>query len=572
MKTKDILATPRRWARKLDTPLSQNIRNALVAVTFALVATIVGLSLWISQEHDRLALSSSRQMVEGGLDGLEQRHLSLTRHTAVSTDLYSAILEDDRDWIYANAASAPGTESDISVIIAPDGRADFGWRSDVAGRAPVAGLIPPETLALLNGQLDNTPVMARDASNTYARLGGDLWLLSMARVMPAEGIAPGTPDGRIPRLVMGKILSPELLAGLGAPFRISDLQLGSAGAEGVARHALRDANGDVLGHVTWTPPRPAKSVHAQIGPPLVTVTALTVILLGIAASQIVGSARGLEDALVRAQEANKAKSQFLATVSHELRTPVTSIKGSLELITSGALGTPPEQFAKIAGIAKNNSDRLGALIEDLLQIQKMESGTLDYHFKPIAVRQVVERAIRLTKPIADTAQVTITVTGSSKALHVRADQSRLEQVVTNILSNAIKFSHPGDEVLVEVENMVTGVRISVTDQGVGIPSESHDKIFAPFGQVDSSDTRAVGGTGLGLNIAKRIIEAHGGVIDYLSDVGNGSTFFIELDRVAAPAGKDAAATGVVAPQTLAPDQLRRARPHRAAAIAPRETV
>ncbi|HCQ65062.1 MAG TPA: hypothetical protein DIU07_07810 [Rhodobacteraceae bacterium] len=152
---------------------------------------------------------------------------------------------------------------------------------------------------------------------------------------------------------MGKILTPDMLAALGAPFLINDLHLRSQGLGDMASFGLRDASGKVLGCLAWSPPRPAKSVHAQIEPPLATVTGLTVILLSIVASQIVGSTRRLEDALVRSQAANRAKSRFLATVSHELRTPVTSNKGSLGLITSGALGAPPEKFAKIAGTAKN---------------------------------------------------------------------------------------------------------------------------------------------------------------------------------------------------------------------------
>jgi signal transduction histidine kinase len=165
----------------------------------------------------------------------------------------------------------------------------------------------------------------------------------------------------------------------------------------------------------------------------------------------------------------------------------------------------------------------------------MEAGKLDYHFEPIQVRHAVERAIQTTRPIAGNFQVKIKASDAGKDLYVHADQTRLEQVITNILSNAIKFSHPGGEVLVEVQDTPSGVRVSVTDHGVGIPSGARDKVFAPFSQIDSSDTRKSGGSGLGLNIAKRIMDAHRGLIDYQSKEGSGSTFFIELDQAAAPA-------------------------------------
>lgn len=528
-------ATTQGWMRGFEAHFSRNLQNSLVTIAVVLVATVVGLSLWITQETDRLAHSNSHQMVEGGLEGLQERLLSLTRDYAFWTEFYDAILEKDQDWLYSNVASKEGTEAEISIIIEPNGTSDFGWRSDIEDVAPITGIIRPETLALLHDQLDQVPVTDRNAYSTFARLGGDIWVLAMARVVPWEGIAPETPDTAIPRLVMGKVLTPELLSALGAPFLIHDLELTSQGFNKKTSFALRDATGKVLGYATWSPPRSGRSVLSKIGPPLASVTVVTVALLVFAAWHIIGSARRLERALVDAQDASRAKSEFLSTVSHELRTPVTSIKGSLDLIASGALGTPTEKIARLTTVAKENSDRLAALIEDLLEIQKLETGRLDNHFEPIKVRQAVERAIKLTAPLAGNFQVKIKASDTGNDLYVRADQTRLEQVITNILSNAIKFSHEGGEVLVDVQATEAGVRVSVTDHGVGIPSGARDKVFAPFSQIDSSDTRKVGGTGLGLNIAKRIMEAHSGLINYQSKEGTGSTFFIELDRVAAPA-------------------------------------
>ncbi|MCB1328401.1 MAG: hypothetical protein KDK28_02600, partial [Maritimibacter sp.] len=228
---------------------------------------------------------------------------------------------------------------------------------------------------------------------------------------------------------------------------------------------LRDARGTVLSYATWTAPRPGWHVLASIGAPVALITLVTIFVLVVAAFHIVGSARRLESALVRAQKANRAKSDFVATVSHELRTPVTSIIGSLDLIASGALAKTPGKEAEILGIARSNSRRLAALIEDLLQIQKMETGKLDYRFEAIPVGAVVERAVQLTRPIAGNAGVEIHLPATIPLLHVRADQSRLEQVLTNILSNAIKFSHPGGDVRIAVEDTPAGVRVSVIDHG-----------------------------------------------------------------------------------------------------------
>lgn len=520
-----------------DAHFTRKLKSALLAAAVVLAAAIAGLAVGISKGHDQLAHDTSQRMVEGAFKGLEDRVLSLTRDHALRDGFHHAILAKDEDWIFANAAARDGTEADISIIVDPHGRVDFGWRSDTETRAPRAGLVPPETMALLHEQLDATPVTAREAHGSLARIGDEIWQLGMSRVVPWEGIAPDTPDSAIPRLVMGKRLSPELLAGIGAPFLIHDLALGAQRVPGQASFALRDARGEILGHVSWTAPRPGWRVLANIGAPVAVVTLVTVFILIVAAFHIVGSAARLERALIRAREANRAKARFLATVSHELRTPVTSIIGALDLIGSGALADSPRKTSDIVAIAKTNSKRLAALIEDLLQIQKMESGTFDYQFEPVQLGPAIERAIRLTRPIADHAGVGIVAPGTGTEFCVRADPSRLEQVFTNILSNAVKFSHPGGEVRVDIAPTPAGVRISVTDHGVGIPAGARDEVFAPFGQVDSSDTRNAGGTGLGLNIAKRIIEAHRGVIDYRSEAGVGTTIFIELARAQAPVGE-----------------------------------
>ena len=514
---------------------TRNLKSALLAAAVVLTAAIAGLMFGISKGHDQLALDTSQRMVEGGLKGFEERVLSLTRDYAFWDDFYRAALRDDVDWMYTNVAAKKGTESDISVVIAPNGRADFGWRSDVESAAPRPGLVPGDTLALLHEQLERVPVTDRNGYSTFARIDGDVWLLAMSRVVPWNGIAPETPDNAIPRLVMGKRLSPEVLAEIGAPFLIHDLGWVADGAPRKTGLALRDARGTFIGSVSWTAPSPGARVLASIGLPVALITLVTVFVLVVAAFTFVGTAHRLENALIREQKANRAKSEFVATVSHELRTPVTSIMGSLELISSGALAASPEKTAEILAIAKNNSRRLAALIEDLLQIQKMETGNLDYHFAPVQIGAAVERAIELTRPIASNFEVGITAAQIDPALHVRADLSRLEQVLTNILSNAIKFSHKGGDVLVEVAETPSGIRVSVTDHGIGIPQGAHDRVFAPFSQIDSSDTRKTGGTGLGLNIAKRIMDAHRGLIGFDSVEGEGSTFYIEMPRVSAPA-------------------------------------
>jgi signal transduction histidine kinase len=223
-----------------------------------------------------------------------------------------------------------------------------------------------------------------------------------------------------------------------------------------------------------------------------------------------------------------AKTEFLATVSHELRTPLTSIKGGLEMINSGALGELPKKMSRPLEIAVKNTRKLASLVDDLLLLQSAESGKLSLKFESIDIGELVAETVEHFMPYAESAKVAIRVASKQNGSLVRCDANRIEQVITNLLSNAAKFSNVQGDITISIENMGENIRVLVADNGIGIPNGSEAKIFEEFGQLDSSDTRKFQGTGLGLNISKRIVEAHGGQIGYTSKLGEGSTFFFDL--------------------------------------------
>lgn len=231
------------------------------------------------------------------------------------------------------------------------------------------------------------------------------------------------------------------------------------------------------------------------------------------------------------KQAYKAKSEFLSTMSHELRTPMTSINGSVSLALSGRLGEVPEKVAAVLSIAQRNCTRLSTLIDDILDLQKMESGKMVFDLKPMKLGAFVQRTVAINQPYADTFSVTFNTDIPAEDVYVSVDKSRLEQVMANLLSNAAKFSYPGGKVVVKIEASDDIARLLVIDQGVGLSEEHREKVFDQFSQIDSSDERKVGGTGLGMNISKRIIEAHDGIIDYFKNEGQGTTFFIDLKRL-----------------------------------------
>jgi PAS domain S-box-containing protein len=228
------------------------------------------------------------------------------------------------------------------------------------------------------------------------------------------------------------------------------------------------------------------------------------------------------------KQVDRIKSEFVSTVSHELRTPLTSIRGSLGLIAGGVGGQLPEAVQKLVEIAKNNCERLIRLINDILDIEKIESGKMQLDLRETALKPLLAQALEANEGFGAAKNVTLHLHCPDESLQVLADGDRLTQVVTNLLSNAMKFSPPGETVEVHVLRSALGVRVEVRDRGPGIPDEFRKRIFQKFSQADSSDTRQVAGTGLGLNISRAIVERLGGQMGFESKAGAGTTFFFEL--------------------------------------------
>jgi len=234
--------------------------------------------------------------------------------------------------------------------------------------------------------------------------------------------------------------------------------------------------------------------------------------------------------ITRQMEAEQLKKEFTSTLSHELRTPLTSIIGSLQLINSGVLGSMDKEVAELTGVAERNSQRLLDLINDILDIEKIESGKLTLEPELLTLDELVGESLVLNKGFAERFQVRYESRGTLLPVQVKADRKRLLQVMTNLLSNAAKFSPAGEAVEVSMEDLGTRVRIGVHDHGPGIPENFRTRIFGRFAQADSSATRQKGGTGLGLAICKRLIELMDGRISFADRDGGGTVFYFELPK------------------------------------------
>ena len=226
------------------------------------------------------------------------------------------------------------------------------------------------------------------------------------------------------------------------------------------------------------------------------------------------------------RESERLRQEFLAMISHDLRSPLGTIEGTLQLITMGQYGQLPDKVISVINRCERNTGRMLQLVNDLLDIEKIEAGKWDLKLQKTPISSIINRSIEMIQFQADDRKITISASKSDK--EIVADADRLARVLVNLLSNAIKFSPRSSTITINTVELPGSVEIRVIDQGRGVPADAISKLFDRFQQVDIDDSAIHGGSGLGLAISKAIVEAHGGVIGVESEVGKGSTFWFRL--------------------------------------------
>ena len=250
--------------------------------------------------------------------------------------------------------------------------------------------------------------------------------------------------------------------------------------------------------------------------------------------------RRLAQAVERLQEADRVKSNFLATVSHELRTPLTSVIGYSEMLLEGIAGPLNDEQREYVRTVMEKGDQLLQLITGILDISRMEAGQMKFAREPFELADVVSVALSTIAPHARSKKLNLQLALPDELPRLYGDRDKVRQVLLNLLGNAVKFTPEGGAITIRAHVEPADedvpremVRVEVEDTGIGISSEHHVRVFDPFYQVDNTSTREYGGTGLGLNIVRRFIEAHSGRVGVDSEEGRGATFWFTLPTAAA---------------------------------------
>ncbi len=239
----------------------------------------------------------------------------------------------------------------------------------------------------------------------------------------------------------------------------------------------------------------------------------------------------LENALAKLSELGRLKSNFVANISHELRTPLTHLKGYLELLLAEELGSLTGEQQQALQVMQRSSGRLERLIEDLILFSTVERGDLNLRVQPFYIQEVCKALGNQFKARAQEHNVTLELDCEKNLPPVLADEEKLSWALQQLLDNAIKFSPPGGKVTLMAERESKMVRVSIADTGIGIAPERVEEIFEPFHQLDGSSTRKFAGTGIGLTLVKKIIEAHGAILHVTSEVNQGSEFSFLITTV-----------------------------------------
>lgn len=528
---------------RVDTRFSRRVAFALGCSVALLIGAVAFTANWIAGQHDQLARSNSFQIVGSALGALSERTESLAHDYSHWDPYYDAVLNNDYDWLYPNIVGGDfeeGADIELLVQLLPGHTTSQGWSVRHIGEVPTPDILDDALIAKMNAALNGTEINGRNVVSSFETIDGEIWIVAISRIIPWDGVAETVTDLEVPRQILGTRLNQDILNEINDQFFLRGMDLAIEAPKHADSIELKSVSDETVGYVSWAPPTPGARVLQQAPIPVMVVISFIIIVLVVGAINIRRNASKLEIALTNEKQANRQKDEFIATISHELRTPLTSITASIRMLSMGMLGNLPEKANEVLEVSERNAHILNSLIEDLLLMGAIDSKELRLKREPIDLNEVLKTAAENFRGYAAEHNVVVELALEDQPIHVDADARKLNQVIGNLLSNAAKFSPQGAVIRAELESGAEKVRISVRDNGIGIPDGSHADVFGRFRQVDSGENRKHNGSGVGLSIAKEIVDAHGGTLDYESELDVGTCFFIELDRISDPSEDNSA--------------------------------
>ncbi|SDW47181.1 ATP-binding protein [Roseicitreum antarcticum] len=516
---------------KIPTPkrLSSLLTLMTVCAIIIFIGTLFGVATRLASDFDDNARKDAVQRVESGLRIMTERLVATSVDYANWTDHYLAVQHRNIVWLAENVGVAVQEANLTSLVIVGGGPLEgiHGWSHDRHNQLTEIDFQEVFDFAATyfaeNGAApDAGPLTA------YRWIGGELWLLAIDYILP--GAAMRGPLLPTAKLILGWPVSSRLPLILGDTLLLSDVRVRTFPQDNAAALAL-PASGGPPTWITWTLPTPGTHAITAVIAPTGVALALLLLMLGACVFVARGLANDLDHALCTATAASQAKSGFLTHMSHEIRTPLNGVIGMAELLGNTRLDA--EQRGMLA-IIQHSGDNLLKLINDILDLARIESGKLTIISAPFALESVVAQVEALHGTIAGAKGVALEVRrGAGLPDLVQGDETRMLQILNNVLGNAVKFTEAGQIVMEVSSDHEDHIVFCVTDTGIGMTEEQISRFFIAFEQADAETAQRFGGTGLGMSIVKQLVEVMGGSISVDSTPGQGTGVTIRLpSRVA----------------------------------------
>jgi signal transduction histidine kinase len=509
---------------------------ALVLFAMALLAS----SLWLgSRRLDESAREAERRIVAAQLHARLAALGRLVGDYGWWDEAYQKLSPVvDRAWADSNIGPYlfDVQHVDLALVVTPEGHTLFAsdeGKEDADGADHAFGPSLVALVARASGRSDRgvSPALA------FLRAGRVIYAASASPILPNDKAGPPVPDGGANRLVFAQRLDEHFLGDLAGSYEILDPSLADRPPTDGPSVALPGPDGSAVGYLGWRAHNPGATLRIWATPALVAASAVMAVFawLGILNMRRMAALQVAHEAALRRSDERerleRMEHSFVSNVSHELRTPLTAIAGALGLVSAASADELPEKTRRLVEIAHRNSTRLVRLVDDILDIERLEAGLAQMELRAVDLRQLVEQSVEINQPYAARTATHLELIDAPDRPEVLADGDRLHQVLTNLIGNAAKFSPPGSVVRLAVEQLGDRARVEVIDQGPGVPAAFRSRLFQRFSRASDEVTRHVGGSGLGLYIARTIVELQGGRIGVDSPPSEGATFWFEIPLV-----------------------------------------